>query len=190
MLRLIGLIVVGMSLPAVADPRAGKVVRVERERTIPLITPVLCVQIKPDGSGLCIGPQPKIGESVILVDETQVIAEVKVDGTSKGQPNCDAVWQITGTVIRGDVSKGNHKSIGLIDANTSNTAARVVPKNKLPKLAKDARVELGIDRDGDGTADVLASNAGCAGGGECIEFWSRRAGGLERVWSTNLQSCR
>lgn len=190
MLRLIGMIVVGMALPAVAETPVGKVIRVERERTLPSVTPILCVQIQPDGTGLCIGPQPKTSESVILVDETQVIAEIKVDSVTKAQPNCDSVWNITGSVVRGDISQGNRKAIGLIDSNTSTTAARVVPKKKLPKLAQTDRVELGIDRDGDGTPDVIAAGSSCPGGGECIEFWARRAKGLEKVWSTNLQSCR
>ncbi len=191
MLRLIG-IVAGISLPALAaaDPPAGKVIRVERARTLPPVTPILCVQMQPDGSGLCIGPQPRRSESVILVDETQVIAEIKVDSVTKTQPNCESVWNITGSVIRGDISHSNRKAIGLIDSNTSNTAARVVPKNKLPKLAQTDRVELGIDRDGDGTPDVVAAGSSCPGGGECIEFWARRVKGLEKVWSTNLQSCR
>ncbi len=190
MLRLIGMIVVGAAIPAAAETPAGKVIRVERERTLPMVTPILCVSIQPDGSGTCIGPQPKLGDSVILVDETQVIAEVKVDLVTKMQATCDSVWTITGSVVRGDISQGNRKAIGLIDSNTSNTAARVVPKKKLPKLAQTDRIELGIDRDGDGTADVIAAGSSCPGGGECIEFWARRAKGLEKVWSTNLQSCR
>jgi hypothetical protein len=177
--------------PAADAPR-GKVVRVERARTFPLVTPVLCVQMMPDGSGLCIGPQPKVGETVVLVDESQVIAEIKIDGATKTTSNCESVWSVTGTVTRGDVSAGRrNKTIGLIDANVDRTAARRVPENKVPKPSEDSRVEIGLDRDGDGKVDVVASEATCPGvGGECIEFWTRRAKGLERVWTANLRICR
>lgn len=195
MLRLASMIVVGAAVSAVAsaDVPRGKVVRIERERTVPLVTPVLCIQIQSDGSGLCIGPQPKAGESMVLVDESQVVAEIKVDGSTKTMPTCDAVWNITGTVVRGDVtSSRRNKSFGLIDANVSRTAARIVPQNKITKPAPDTRVEIGIDRDGDGSADVLVAEAACpgTGGGDCIEFWTRRNKGLERVWSANLRICR
>ncbi len=192
MLRFVGVLLVGISIPALAETPRGKVVRVERERTFPMVTPVLCVQMQADGSGLCIGPQPKTGDSVILVDETQVLAEIKIDGATKAMPNCDSVWSVTGSVIKGDVTAGKrNKSIGLIDANVSKTGARRVPESKTTKPAPDSRVEIAIDRDGDGTADVVASEATCPGvGGECIEFWTRRPKGLERVWTANLRICR
>ncbi len=184
--------VVGVLPSAVDATPRGKVVRVERARTFPLVTPVLCVQMQADGSGLCIGPQPKVGDTVVLVDENQVIAEIKIEGATKAMPNCDSVWGVTGTVTRGDVAAGRrNKSIGLIDANVDRNAARRVPEAKVVKPSEDSRVEIGIDRDGDGNADVLAAEATCPGvGGECIEFWTRRSKGLERVWSANLRICR
>ena len=194
MLRFVGVMLVGISIPAVArsDGPRGKVVRVERERTFPLVTPVMCVQMQADGSGLCIGPQPKPGESVILVDETQVLAEIKIDSATKAMPNCDSVWSVTGSVIKGDVTAGHrNKSIGLIDVNVHKTAARRIAESKTTKPSPDSRVEIAIYRDGDGTADVVASEATCPGvGGECIEFWTRRPKGLERVWTANLRICR
>lgn len=185
-------ILVGATGLALGDAPRGKVVRVERPRTFPLVVPVMCVQMQADGTGLCIGPQPKAGETVVLVDESQVIAEVKIDGATKAMPTCDSVWSVTGTVMRGDVTAGRrNKSIGLIDANIDRNAARRVPENKIAKPTDDSRVEIGIDRDGDGVADVLAAESTCKGvGGECIEFWTRRAKGLERVWSANLRICR
>jgi len=184
-----------MTLPTLmtsADSPKGKVVRVERERTSPMVVPVLCVQMQPDGSGLCIGPQPKAGESVIVVDEAQVLAEIKIDSATQAMPNCDSVWQVTGSVVRGDVNAGKrNKSVGLIDANVSRTTSRRVAESKVTRPTPDSRVEIGIDRDGDGTADVIASEATCPSvGGECIEFWTRRPKGLERVWSANLRICR
>ncbi len=187
-------VLVGICLPAIALAEAprGKVVRVERERSFPVVTPVLCVQMQADGTGLCIGPQPKAGETVVLVDENAVHAEVKIDGATKAMPTCDSVWSVTGTVLRGDVNAGRrNKMIGLIDANIDRNKARRVPESKVTKPAPDSRVEIGIDRDGDGTPDVLAAEATCPGvGGECIEFWTRRPKGLERVWSANLRICR
>jgi hypothetical protein len=175
-----------------ADGPRGRVVRVERSRTIPLVIPVLCVQMMTDGSGLCIGPQPKHGDQIVVVDENQVLAEIKVDASTKAMPNCEAVWNITGSVTRGDPTTGRrNRSIGLIDGVVDRQQARRVPDAKVSRPAPDSRVEIGIDRDGDGKADVVVSEATCPGtGGECIEFWTRRANGLERVWSTNLRICR
>jgi hypothetical protein len=192
MLRLAAIVVaLTMIQPASATPR-GRVVRVERTRTVPLFTPVLCVQMMNDGSGLCIGPQPKPGETIVVVDENQVLAEIKVDGSTKAMPNCDSVWSVTGSVMRGDPTQGRrNKSIGLIDGTVDRQQSRRIPENKVPKPSEDSKVEIGIDRDGDGKADVIASEATCPGvGGECIEFWTRRAKGFEKVWSANLRICR
>jgi hypothetical protein len=192
MLRL-AVIVVGLTMltPAVATPR-GRIIRVERTRTMPLVTPVLCVQMQNDGSGLCIGPQPKPGDLVVLFDENQVIAEIKIDAANKAMPNCDSVWGVTGTVVRGDPSQGKrNKVIGLIDGFVDRKNARRIPDAKVPRPAPDSRVEIGIDRDGDGTVDVIASESTCPNtGGECIEFWTRRPKGLEKVWTANLRICR
>ena len=189
----VGLTMITPGLDAGADaPPRGRVVRIERTRTVPLVTPVLCVQMMNDGSGLCIGPQPKPGEVIVVVDEATVLAEIKVDGAAKAMPNCDSVWQVTGSVLRGDPTAGRrNKSIGLIDGIVDRQAARRVPDAKVARPAPDSRVEIGIDRDGDGIADVVAAEATCPGvGGECIEFWTRRAKGLEKVWSANLRICR
>jgi hypothetical protein len=175
-----------------ADAPRGRVVRIERTRVVPLVTPVLCVQMLMDGTGLCIGPQPKAGEVIVVVDETQVLAEIRVDTTTKAMANCDAVWNIGGTVVRGDPTQGRRsRSIGLIDGGVDRQNSRRVPDSKVTRPAPDSRVEIGIDRDGDGHADVIAAEAACPNvGGECIEFWTRRAKGMERVWSTNLRACR
>lgn len=190
MLRL-AVIVVGLAgaTSALAD---GKVVRVERVRVTPLIVPVLCVNVRPSGEGMCIGPQPKRGDSVILLDETQVIAELKIDDAKRLQPACDAVWTVTSSVVRGDVSAASSRSIGLIDASASPRSSRLLPKQKLPKPTPQmGRVELGIDRDSDEKADVLVTGGSCTNApGECLEFWSRRSNGLEKVWSADLQPCR
>jgi hypothetical protein len=191
MMRLFGVVVIGISIPALGAPTPGKVVRVERERAFPLVIPVLCVNVQDDGSAMCIGPQPKAGEVITVIDETKVLAEVRVDGSKRYTPKCDSMWTVTGSVINGTVDPRNRKSLGLIDANISNTAARMVPRDKLPSPQADIRVELGIDRDGDGTADVLAAGGNCGGArNECVEFWTRRRKGLERVWTANLQTCQ
>lgn len=168
----------------------GRVVRVERSRAFPLVVPVLCFQVQSDGRGLCIGPQPKTGDQVVLVDETQVVAEVRVDTATKMTPSCDMVWTFQGSILRGDVTAGRRsKMMGLIDAGIDRQQARRLPDDKVPAPSADSRVELGIDRDGDGTADVVVTQTNCSAGGECVEFWSRRAKGLERVWSANLRVC-
>jgi hypothetical protein len=191
MLRITCAVVVALAVPAIAAPR-GKVVRIERARTFPLVTPVICFQVQTDGTGLCVGPQPKQGDVIVLVDETQVLAEVRIDTMTKAMATCDAVWQVSGSVIKGDVNAGRRtKTMGLIDAGIDRNAARRVPEDKIPKPAPDTRVEIGIDRDGDGQADMLVAQGSCPGiGNECIEFWSRRPKGLERVWSSNLRVCQ
>lgn len=192
MLRLTCAVLVGASfvMPAIAAPK-GKVVRVERTRTFPLVTPVICFQMQSDGTGLCVGPQPKQGDIIVLVDESAVLAEIKVEGMTKAMPSCDVVWQVNGSVIKGDVSAGRRsKTMGLIDAGIDRSAARRIAEDKIAKPTPDTRVEIGIDRDGDGQADMLVAQGTCPGvGNECLEFWSRRPKGLEKVWSSNLRAC-
>ncbi len=190
--RMLGVLAMIAGASAWAGPRAphGRVVRVERSRSFPLVTPVLCFQFQSDGSGLCIGPEPKTGDSVVLVDESQVVAEVRVDRASRAMPRCDLVWAIQGSVLRGDPNGGRHsKTMGLIDAGIDRRQARRIPEDKVERPGPDSRVEIGIDRDGDGLADVVVAQGACQTTPQCIEFWSRRSKGLERVWTANLQLC-
>ena len=193
MLRFTGALLVGavLALTASAAPR-GRVVRVERPRTCAPVTPVICFEIRPDGGATCLGPQPKDGDIIVVLDETAVFAEVKVDSATKAPGvNCDVVWKVNGTVLKGDVSSGKRsKTMGLIDNCVDRQAARRLPEDKIVKPTADTRVEIGFDRDGDGQADMLVAQGTCPGAGtECIEYWSRRSKGLERVWSTSLRAC-
>lgn len=189
---LVGAVLIALPLSADvgAAPR-GKVVRVERARTSPTVIPAICFQFSNGGQGMCIGRQPKTDESIILMDEQQVVAEIRIGQVTAAKLGCDAVWNVEGSVVSGDVSAGRRsKTMGLIDGNVDRKAARMVPEDKIAKPVPDAKVAIGMDRDGDGQSDVVITQSKCpTGTGDCIDFWTRRTKGLEKVWTSSLDTC-
>lgn len=180
----------------------GRVVRVERPRGNPNIIPILC-ELKPDGSGMCVGTSPTIGDTILVVDENKTVAEVRVTKSSPLNPKCDTLWQITGEVLRGDMTQARaNRAIGLIDRGADPRTARRMEESRLtsPSTNPDVHVGLGIDRDGDGNADILVTQYACDSNGQptgssgavdyCIDIWSKRDNVMKRAWTTKLQACR
>jgi hypothetical protein len=183
-------VVLAAATSAVAAPH-GRVVRIERARASSNVIPILCVEIRGD-AGICIGAQPQLGDTIVVVDEEKTIAEVRVTSANMYLPKCDMIWSITGEVIRGDLSgHARRKALGMIDPLLDRRSGRRIEEDKIPAPEEGSRVGLGIDRDGDGTPDVLATSSSCGGANEdCIDIWTRRNNKLSKVWSTNLKNCR
>ncbi len=202
MLRLTSLILVGaLALTAWGAPH-GRVVRVERQRTGTAAVPVLC-EVKSDASGMCVGPEPHVGDTITVVDDTHTVAEVRITKSQALSPKCDTLWQISGEVVRGDMTQSrSSKQIGLIDGSLDRRVARRVDEDRIksPTDNPETRVLLGVDRDGDGTADVVITQFNCDAQGQptssgtavdfCIDIWSERDTVMKRTWSTKLQACR
>ncbi|MEO8700274.1 MAG: hypothetical protein ABI867_09530 [Kofleriaceae bacterium] len=189
MSRLAFVVLVAAASSAVAAPH-GRVVRVERAKASSNVIPILCVELRGD-AGICIGAQPQVGDLIVVVDEQKTIAEVRVTAANMYLPKCDMIWSITGEVVRGDLTQSRRKSLGLIDPLLDRRSGRRIEEDKIPSPEPGSRVGFGVDRDGDGIADVLATSSSCGGSGEdCIDIWTRRDKQLSKVWSTNLRNCR
>lgn len=189
--RLAFVLVAAMAVSAVAAPH-GRVVRVERARASVNVIPIVCVELRAD-AGICIGAQPQIGDTIVVVDEQKTIAEMRVTTAQMYLPKCEMIWSISGEVVRGDLSQGNRrKSLGLIDPLLDRRTGRRIEEDKLTAPEPGARVGFAVDRDGDSAADVLVTSSSCGGGNgeDCIDIWTRRDKQLAKVWSTNLKNCR
>lgn len=186
-------IVVGaIASTAIAAP-AGRVSRIERPRATSDVVPILCAELGAE-TGICIGARPQVGDVIVVVDEFKAIAEIRVGGVQPYVANCEMLWTITGELIRGDLAS-THRSqaLGLIDPLLDRRVARRIPDGTIAAPEPGAKVEFGVDRDGNGTADVLATtSSSCdalAGGGECIDVWTRNGNRFSKVWSKNVRSC-
>jgi hypothetical protein len=177
-------------------------VRVERQRGGTAAIPVLC-EVKADASGVCVGPAPQVGDSITVVDDEHTIAEVRITKLQAMTPQCSTLWSFSGEATRGDLSQSKaSKTIGVIDPTLDRRSAHRIDEDHItsPAEGPEVRVLLGIDRDGDGTADMVVTQFNCDAQGQptspttavdfCIDIWSERDAVMKRTWSTKLQSCR
>ncbi|MBA3455264.1 MAG: hypothetical protein H0T42_19390 [Deltaproteobacteria bacterium] len=193
-----GLLVGALALPAGGNPRArGKVIRVERQRGT-AVTPRVC-DVRADKAGTCLGPQPTIGEVITVLDETGVIAEVRISEATAfstgGSTACQSLWNIKTEVIRGDLASIPLRTIGVVDPEVHPRKGRMMSKEQFPAPPSgrtDEQVVVAVDRDGDRTPDIVLTQAPCdqaSPGGSCIDEWARVNGRLVKVQQTNFSSC-
>lgn len=193
-----GLVLVAASATWSPAQPHGRVVRVERSRTLPDANPILC-EIREDLSGMCLGAMPRVGDTVLLVDAERTIAEIKLTSARPRSPTCNVMWEVRGDVLRGDLGRRGHRAIGLIDPGADPQRTRQIERETdiaPPDHDPDTHVLLGVDRDGDRAADLVVTATHCAtpagNGGpmECLEIWSGRAGRkLLRTWSGHFRDC-
>jgi hypothetical protein len=193
--RRIGVLFVIWSATAMAGP-SGRVIRVERVGGGSTLAPRLC-EVRGD-TGTCVGEQPKAGQTVVVLDEQHVVAEVQIVEAAGFTASCADVWRVKTRPVRGVASDG--EGIGVIDPGINPSRARVFDKNHLPPspsgLAGD-EVWRAIDRDGDGTADILITRYSCdstgkpvtGGGTSCIDVWSRVGAKMIRTTQLNFAQC-
>ncbi|HEX7837094.1 MAG TPA: hypothetical protein VF469_06495 [Kofleriaceae bacterium] len=194
MLRSIGIALVFWSATAAAGP-SGRVVRVERS-TGSRVAPRLC-EVHGD-SGNCVGDEPRVGQSVTVLDEHRVIAEVKIVEVTSFSPSCPMLWSVKTRAVRGVAI--NSDVFGVIDPNLDPNRARVLDHNHVPPSpsgATDEEVWRAIDRDGDGVADILITRYGCDSAGRpvpggaayCVAIWARTGAGMTRTTQLNFARC-
>lgn len=197
---LMGVVLVGaVALPAQAAP-SGKVVRVERARGA-MVIPRVC-DMQADKTGLCLGTQPLPGEVVMVLDETGVIAQARIievtafaTGTAAG---CNALWRIKTDVVVGDLSAIPMRTIGVVDPEVHPHKARMYAQASLPPHpngSSSEKVLAAIDRNGDGSPDIVLTQTTCddgagqSGSGMCVDEWARVAGKMTKVQQTNFSAC-
>lgn len=184
----------GLSPAALAGP-SGRVVRVERSGGS-RIPPRLC-EIHGD-AGNCVGEEPRTGQTVAVLDERRVVAEVQILEAVSFSPSCPMLWTVKTRLVRGAVP--DNDGIGVIDPSLELGRAHLINRTQLPSSPSgmpDDEVWRAIDRDGDGAADILVTRYGCDAEGHatstagtfCIDLWARTGARMTRTTQLNFALC-
>jgi hypothetical protein len=192
--RWIGIALMLWSAAAAAGPH-GRVVRVERAGAFH-VAPRLC-DIRGD-SGNCVGEQPRSGQTVVVLDDHHVVAEVQIIEATSYSASCPALWSVKTRLVRG--ASGESDGIGVIDPSLDPSRAHVLDRGHMPSSpsgAPDEEVWRAIDRDGDGVADILLTRFGCdssgrpvsGGSGQCLDVWARTGARMTRTAQINFALC-
>jgi hypothetical protein len=183
------------SATAVAGP-SGRVLRVERTGGGSSVAPRLC-EVRGE-SGTCVGEQPKAGQTVLVFDEQHVVAEVQILEATSAVASCANLWTVKTRALRGGAADGS--GIGVIDPGVDPRRARVLDKDHMPASPSgisDEEIWRAIDRDGDGSADILVTHYNCDTSGRpvprgatyCIDVWARLGTKLTRTTQLNFAQC-
>lgn len=190
-------LIVALPLVAVAAPRTkGKVVRVERARVASAI-PRIC-DVRNEDGGICFGPKPEVGDIVSVLTETRVIAEVRVTETQDYLPRggaggaCPGLHAIKVELLRGAFDPDS-QTVGVVDRDLDIRTARKLPRSRHPESPNrrpEESVQIAIDRQNDGVADILVVQSDCDGQGQlCLDEWARVDKKMVRVQQTNFTNC-
>lgn len=182
------LVLLGCTLIATvasAEAPHGRVLKIERPRSSPVSAPLLC-EIKSDLRGTCIGRTPRIGEVVMVVDESTVVAEVEIRKFDPYSTSCDVLWNITTEIRRGNIGPGrSSRAIGVADPAIQSERVHKLAdsdvQSSAPSGNTEEKVMAAIDRDGDRQADIMLTTYKCdsngtaslSGGDDCIDIWGR-----------------
>lgn len=181
--------------PAAAAEPSGRVVRVERSGGS-RIPPRLC-EIHGD-TGNCVGDEPRAGQTVAVLDERHVVAEVQIVEATSFSPSCPMLWTVKTRPLRGATADAD--GIGVIDPSLVAGRAHLLDRSRLPSSPSgmpDDEVWRAIDRDGDGAADILITRYSCdssgrpgsAGSAFCIDVWARTGARMTRTTQLNFALC-
>jgi hypothetical protein len=196
--RLTGLAILVWSAAAAAAP-SGRVIRIERSGGPSTVAPRLC-EIRGD-SGTCVGDEPRVGQTVVVLDERRVLAEVQVTEVASVIAACPNLWQVKTRPVRGSHHDGTGASgIGVIDPALNPSRAHVLDRSHLPPSPggmPNEEIWRAIDRDGDNTADIMITRYSCdssskpqsSGSIYCIDVWARIGTRLQRTTQLNFAQC-
>lgn len=199
-----GLVALAIAATASAGP-PGKVVPIERPRdnNVPRICGIQNTSI-----AFCMGA-PVPGERIVLVDQQSgtLLGELRVETTSAATDwglctsEAPGPYRVTARLVAGDQKRINTAGavMGLrgvrVDPHT-----RVLRELKSPSGVDGENVELALDLDEDGAADIVVTQYGCNDSGVfardgnriCIDTYMRRSGRngrLDRIRREALQRC-
>jgi len=179
----------------------GRVVRVERAAI--LSVPRVCVLLGGRGQSTCFG-QPTVGERIAFID--------MVDRTVRGELVIESVGPPTELESLGlCVSSGahgvrgtsaarldeSHQVVGLRGARLNPRISRVLTDALPPSGRGEESVELAIDSDGNGRADLVLTQYSCdatgamsaSGESRCLDTYVEQRGTLRRVQQDILRNC-
>jgi hypothetical protein len=186
-------LLLGAAVSDAAPRTRGKYVRVERTRTATSI-PRVC-EVRDASGGVCFGPAPMIGDIVTLLSEQRVIAEIRVTDSQEYATRgaaCPGLYNIKVELMRGDFDP-DESTIGIVDRDLDPRAARKVTRAEHPASPSgrpNESVQIAVDREGDGVADILVVQSDCDGQGQlCLDEWARVDRKMVRVVQTNFSNC-
>ncbi len=183
-LSMCGLMTVGVASAVAASGRkvkAGRIVRVQRTGITRALNPRFC-SLSGNQRGNCYVRGPEVGEQGFLVDRDDqgVTATIRVTSVEPEQ-GCATPAQVyfEYEVVSG-TADGDSDWV-VFDSGIDPLRGKIAPSDTpLPAGAGGDSVWLGLDRDGNGEADLVSSVYQCDGLGQpssrygstyCFEYW-------------------
>ncbi|MBA3541413.1 MAG: hypothetical protein H0T79_17505 [Deltaproteobacteria bacterium] len=178
------LIAVGAASGVEARP-PGKIVRVERPR-ISRASPVFCPVVS-DDTAVCVGPEPRKADTIIVLDETAPVAELRIEEITPATPGCTSLWNVRTTLLWGSLTRRGTGVSGMPIAR----AGHVIQASELPSSPGAGTIAVGIDADGDDQADLLVTRDECDSQpqGMCFSIYVRDRTRHRLTSALNLQPC-
>ena len=145
-----------------------------------------------------------IGDRGVVVDDTRVIAELRVAKVTSLNPSCDMLWSVSFEVTSGDLaSVRSSKSIAIVSSRGDFRSARRIPEDRIqsPSSNVNERVIVAVDRDKDTHIDLFVTAYQCDANGvavspgsqaaidNCVDVWSHAAKLPKRMSHTKFASC-
>ena len=201
-MRAVPLVLVLCSAVAAAGP--GRVVRVERGHGVKR-TPRVC-QVQSDGRGTCWGKPPEVGETASVIDQTMgVLGELRVSEVMPLEDSCGKTqrWDYKFTRESGQIDRATWgQSFVVFDVEVQPGRTRLVSDTSrvsLPDRRAGEQVWSVLDRDGDGSEDLVVTAYACDKSGEmtmnspaagyCIDYWSLDRGDWRMLRHDFVETC-
>jgi hypothetical protein len=192
------LVISAVAMAGIAGARPGRVVRVERGGKAPAMPQVCMLRTQTEVE--CVGAGPVPGDVVVVLDQQKPIAELRVETVQQHSARCTNVWRVGVAPIRGDITRGQGRSLGLI-GRVDPLRAHVLPAAH-PILSPSGRAEqilFGVDRDGDGKPDLVITRYPCDVSGnpavttraadECDDIWVHDGHAMQRAEQVMESAC-
>src|SRR5262245_58712560 len=131
MFRVLAATAAGVTLlgAAYAQPKSGRVVRVERLPRHGTTMPRSCEHIDAD-VWVCRGTKPVPGEIISVVAQDAIAAEVRI-AEVKELPTCHVAWRVRGRVLHGDVNVD--PAAAVIDPTLDPRTTRLLPAGQVTR---------------------------------------------------------
>jgi hypothetical protein len=187
----------------VAAAAPGKVIRIERGHGIRR-TPRVC-QVQSDGRGTCWGRPPSVGEVASVIDQDAgVLGELRVSEVMPLQDDCGKTqrWDYKFTRESGRLERAQWgSSFVVFDIEVQAGRTRLVAdtsKVALPDRRPGEQVWSVLDRDGDGSEDLVVTAYSCDKSGEmttsaiagyCIDYWNLDHGDWRKLRHDFVETC-
>jgi hypothetical protein len=187
---------------ALAAPRHGKVVRVERKPQQAIGAPRYCTVSSSDNVGYCItNTPPEVGARMIVLDNQHVLGLIRITQVTPLQDGCqqNSSWMTQGNLESGDLSSPQGAMIGVLDLPLDLRGAKLVNVDHSPSgHAWGSDTVYAIDNNNDGNPDAEFVQFGCddtssysaQSTGLCTEVWGARSSkGLEKIREERVRTC-